>query len=100
MLGNTSYPPVTREKLKEKERMPEQEQPYDDQQGREGVVDLEAGDNAIRRQSKNEDEGVEMEIGDELEGGLSENAFFHPALYRPQVSLLSQFSSPIVPNER
>lgn len=63
-----TYPPTTKEK---------QGRSTDDTQRQ--YDDVEAGDGR-----QNENEGDDQM--DELEGGLGEHAFHHPALYAPQVS--------------
>lgn len=65
-----TYPPGTQEKQKVGNQ---------NEQDRLGN-DLESG----RRQQEGEDDDDEQM--DELEGGLGEHAFHHPALYKPQVS--------------
>lgn len=65
-----TYPPLTREK---------QGSRLND--GRNVDRDLEGGENGETRNEDHEDGDM-----DELEGGLGEHAFHHPALYAPQVS--------------
>lgn len=70
MEGNekpVTYPPAMHEKQRqEREKGP-----------RQGGIDLEGGER------RDDDDAQDM---DELEGGLGEHAFHHPALYKPQVS--------------
>jgi hypothetical protein len=66
-----TYPPATHEKQRLGDRNGERRDDGDDLEEGNGIEDREDGDDQM----------------DELEGGLGEHAFHHPAFYRRQVSL-------------
>lgn len=58
--------------------MPEKSKAENQNEADTDANDLESGET---RQDAEDDDAM-----DELEGGLGEHAFHHPALYKPQVS--------------